>query len=199
MEVVVISCPYDIDAEADIINSMFEQGLNIFHLRKPGCDENHLAEYIEEIQPGFHSRIKIHSCPGLLERYSLGGIHVPAAMTVKRDIIDLKTNKKITISSSFHSLDEIKGKNEQIDYAFLSPVFDSISKKNYKRKFDYNELQKVLRIATLKIIALGGCRIENFYQVKQLGFSGAAVLGAVWNSVDPFSSYMEIKKAAAGL
>ena len=199
MEVILISSPHSVDGEIDLIHHMFEEGLNVFHLRKPDYSEDQLAEYIEQINSVFHSRIKIHSFFELLDRYRLGGIHIPVAMTVKSNIIDFKKNKNITISSSFHSCDEVKRKNEHIDYAFLSPVFDSISKKNYKSGFDYKELQKVLALSNIRIIALGGCRCKNFNQVKKLGFSGAAVLGAVWNSADPFSSYIEIKKAATRL
>ena len=199
MELMLISYPYSIEGETDCVNRMFEEGLNIYHLRKPDYNEVKLAEYLNQIEPCFHPRIKINTSFELLDRYRLGGIHIPVAMTLKSNIIGLKKNKKISISSSFHSFDEVKGRNENIDYAFLSPVFDSISRKNYKSGFNYGELQKILPLATTKIIALGGCKAENLCQVKQLGFSGAAVLGAVWNSTDPLSSYMEIKKTAEEL
>ena len=198
MKVVLISCPYAIDNEIDFINRMFEEGLDTFHLRKPDYNETQLIEYIDGINPVFHSRIKIHSCFELLKHYSLGGIHIPVAMTEKSNIIDLK-KKDISISSSFHSFEEVKRKNKYIDYAFLSPVFDSISKKKYKSKFNYYELRKVLVLANTKMIALGGCKSGNLIQVKQLGFSGAAVLGAVWDSTSPFDSYIEIKKTAEKL
>lgn len=196
MDIVLISCPFSIDGEIDLVNSMFEEGLHTFHLRKPDYNEYQLAEYLQEIKPDFHPRIKIHSCFGLFDYFTLGGVHIPVAMAVKSNIIDIKKKKNISISSSLHTFDEVKGKNENIDYAFLSPVFDSISKKNYKSRFDYNELSRVLAVASTRIIALGGCKPENFNQIKQLGFSGAAILGAVWNSADPLSSYAEIKKTA---
>jgi thiamine-phosphate pyrophosphorylase len=196
MEIVLISCPYYIDGEIDLIHGMFENGLSVFHLRKPEYNENQLAGYLERINPDFYSRIKIHSSFELLDSYRLGGIHIPFAMTGKSNIIEFKKDRNISISSSFHTFDEVKEKNEYIDYAFLSPVFDSISKKNYKGRFDLDELSSILALANTRIIALGGCKAENLNQVKQLGFSGAAVLGAVWNTADPLSSYVKIKKAA---
>ncbi len=198
MEVIVISWPEHIDGEIDLIHHMFEEGLDIFHLRKPDYNDEQLVEFLDQIKPVFHSRIKIHSSFGLLERYRLGGMHIPVAMILKSNIIGLKKHNNISISSSFHSFEEVKGKNEQIDYAFLSPVFDSISKKNYKGAFDCNELKKVLKLADTRIIALGGCKAGNLNQVRELGFSGAAVLGAVWSSADPLRSFIEIKKTAEG-
>lgn len=199
MEIVLISCPSSIDGEIDFIHSMFEQGLRVFHIRKPGYNENQIAEYIEQIEPVFHSRIKIHSSFELLDRYRLGGIHTPVAMIAKNNVIDSKEHKNISISCSFHSVDEVKRKFYNIDYAFLSPVFDSISKSNYKGRFNYIGIRDVLLLAKTRIFALGGCKANNLNQVKQLGFSGAAILGAVWNSSDPVSSYIEIKKVAAAL
>lgn len=197
MEVVLISCPAHIDGEIDLINSMFEQGLTIFHLRKPGYSEDQLVEIIEQVKPVFHSRIKLHSAFGLMDRYRLGGIHLPVEMMGRKEIIELKRHKNISISSSFHSIGEVKRKNVHADYVFLSPIFDSISKKNYKSGFDYFELRKVLLSVNTRIIALGGCNADNLYKINELGFSGAAVLGAVWESAEPFGSYMKIKRAAA--
>ena len=199
MEIVLISCPYFFDGEIELITSMFEEGLDIFHLRKPGFNEDKLDKFLQQIKTGYHSRIKVHASTGLFDNYRLGGIHIPVEMAVESNIIELKKTKSISVSSSFHSLGEVKRKNEHIDYAFLSPVFDSISKKNYKCRFDYVELKEVLPQANTRIIALGGCKADNLKQVKQLGFSGAAVLGAVWNSADPFRSYIEIRKAASRL
>ncbi len=199
MEIVLISCPNHIEGEIDLINSMFEHGLNTFHLRKPDYHEEQITDFLELVEPVFHSRIILHSSFGLLRRYRLGGVHIPFAMAVKSNIIQLKRDKKISISSSFHSLYEVKEKNEYIDYAFLSPIFDSISKKNYKAGFDCTELHRVLQRVNTRMVALGGCKALNLSHIKELGFSGAAVLGAVWNSSDPLVSYLEIKKTAEKL
>jgi thiamine-phosphate pyrophosphorylase len=200
MEILLISYPTYFNGEIDLIHNMFDEGLTVFHLRKPDYNENQLTEFLDRIKPEFHSRIKVHSTfLGFFNRFMLGGIHIPGAISVNSNIINLKKDKNISISSSFHSFDEAIRDNEHFDYAFLSPVFDSISKKNYKSRFDFNELSKGLAQANIRLMALGGCKAENLNQVKQLGFSGAAVLGAVWNSADPFNSYIEIKEAAAGL
>ncbi|MBN2418784.1 MAG: thiamine phosphate synthase [Deltaproteobacteria bacterium] len=199
MEIIIISCPFSAENEIDLINQMFKEGLQSFHLRKPGYKKGQLEGFLGQIKADYHSRVKIHSSIELLNTYRLGGIHVPAEMTLKKSIMDLKRQKKISMSSSFHTLEELKRSNEQIDYAFLSPVFDSISKNNYKSRFDYDELHGALTLAKTRVIALGGCEAKKLYQVKQLGFSGAAFLGAVWNSDDPLESYNEIKETASGL
>lgn len=198
MDIIIVSCPDSVDGEIDLINRMFEKGLVSFHLRKPDYDTCQLTEYINKIETVFHSQIIIHSCFELLDQFTLGGIHIPGRVIEKKDIIQSSKDRNISISTSFHSLGEVTGEHSGFDYVFLSPVFDSISKQGYKRKFDYNELSEVLTQARIKVVALGGCSAENLNQVKQLGFSGAAFLGAIWNTTDPFSRFIKLKETAKG-
>jgi thiamine-phosphate pyrophosphorylase len=43
-----------------------------------------------------------------------------------------------------------------------------------------------------KVIALGGINEDNIQLVKQAGFSGAAVLGAIWQADDPVTAFLNI-------
>ena len=198
MKIILISPPDYIESESSLVNRMFKHGLPLLHLRKPSFGSENLAEYLDSIKQEYHSRIVIHSSYDLLDNFSLKGVHLTGVNSgEKRSIIkQFKGRCDLSISISYHSLDDLCRKSTGIDYAFLSPVFDSISKKNYKGGFDLDELSSILALANTRIIALGGCKAENLNQVKQLGFSGAAVLGAVWNTADPLSSYVKIKKAA---
>jgi thiamine-phosphate pyrophosphorylase len=55
---------------------------------------------------------------------------------------------KITLHSNhlkFHSLKELEVCKEKFDYAFLSPIFDSISKAGYKSTFNLDEVKSFLQ------------------------------------------------------
>ena len=92
----------------------------------------------------------------------------------------------------FHSLDELHFCRKEYEYAFLSPIFDSISKKNYKSKFDLNEVKQV--VEGKNIIALGGIDEDKIETCRELGFAGVAVLGAIWNSENPIEKFLRIKE-----
>jgi len=92
----------------------------------------------------------------------------------------------------FHSLDELKRYDGKYEYAFLSPVFDSISKKGYKSGFDLSETG--LHVRGKKIVALGGVDESKIETCRGLGFCGIAVLGAVWQSADPLGTFLRIKE-----
>ncbi|HXD94336.1 MAG TPA: thiamine phosphate synthase, partial [Bacteroidia bacterium] len=77
------------------------------------------------------------------------------------------------------------------EYVFLSPVFDSISKTGYKSNFDLENLKPFLK-KHKNVIALGGVNTKNIELIKQVGFSGAAFIGAVWQNKNPAKSYKEL-------
>lgn len=98
---------------------------------------------------------------------------------------------------SAHSFEELK-KFEGKDIILLSPVFDSISKHEYKSKFSKEELKtgiaewRVRACPMPTLYALGGIDAENINELAELGFDGAAVLGAVWNYADPVGAFEKI-------
>ena len=98
----------------------------------------------------------------------------------------------------FHSLKEVEDCKEKYDYAFLSPIFDSISKAGYKSKFDLQELKNYLLLQRKKrgkVIALGGIDEHTITETFDLGFDGVAVLGAIWMSVDPVKKFNSLQNS----
>jgi thiamine-phosphate pyrophosphorylase len=118
--------------------------------------------------------------------------------------------KKVFMHSDFpkfHSLQELKEHKGKYEYAFLSPIFDSISKPGYKSKFTHRSHtslpdkkgfsqiipELITAVRGKNIIALGGIDTEKIELVRKVGFAGVAVLGAVWNSKDPVEKFKKIK------
>lgn len=136
------------------------------HIRKPGAAKEEIETLIREIPEDLHPRIKLHDCFELSEKYNLGGCHLNSR--------NLVPGKKInSLSKSFHSLREIE-EASGLDYFFISPVFNSISKPGYNAAFDMEELSKIVK--GKNAIALGGVSPEKIPLLKQLGFRGAAML-----------------------
>jgi len=86
---------------------------------------------------------------------------------------------------SCHSFAEVEKVDEILEYCFLSPVFDSISKEGYKANFDKKELKAFLqKERKVKVIGLGGVTDANFSELTELGFDGGAFLGSVWKKYE---------------
>ncbi len=176
MRLIAISWPDFFEGEADEINTLFEEGLEILHMRKPGAKGEDVAALIEKIEPKFRKRLTLHYQPDLAERYAVGGYH----LSPNRPPAPEGWGERL--SASCHSTEELAEKLHMVDYAFLSPIFDSISKNGYKSSFSHEMLQKTAceGIINERVVALGGVTPENMGVAEELGFGGVAVLGGLW-------------------
>lgn len=156
------------DDEAKKINSLFENGeIYYLHLRKPGASKEKIQRLIEEIDPQFYPRIKMHDHFELIKKYNLGGCHLNSRNPIASPEAKM-------ISKSIHSLEEMD-QNGNFEYFFISPIFDSISKEGYKSHFNLKEIS--MKIRGKKVIALGGVTPDKFEILKETGFIGAALCG----------------------
>ncbi len=166
MKLIVISNPTEVPNEINLVNKLFENWLEIFHIHKPSYSKEETETFIQKIPQKYHSRIFLHS--------------------------DFP---------KFHSLKELEDCKEKYEYAFLSPIFDSISKVGYKSKFSHefheltqNKLEKISVISGKNIIALGGIDEDKIETCRELGFAGVAVIGAIWQKKNPLEKFKRIKE-----
>lgn len=173
---IVITAPGFVSDEAEKINLLFEMGIRRLHLRKPDATSEEVGRLVAQIDERWYEHISVHYHFDVAEAFSLGGVHLSGRTP------DAPKGWRGLISASCHSLEEIELRKNGLDYCFLSPIFDSISKVGYKSTFSIEELE-VARDKGLidkKVVALGGVDEKNIEIVKELGFGDYAVLGAVW-------------------
>lgn len=190
MKLILVSDPGKIEGEHELVNEVLELGLDYFHLRKPDYTKKEIEAFLRRINPKYIKKVMLHSHHMLVGKYNIGGFHFPKSFLQNEDHIKLleliknARKRRLRIGTSVHSLQDaanLKGFN----YYFLSPVFDSISKEGYKTKFDYEVLREFINdISSNKdqpeAIALGGIDENNIAKIKDFGFSGVALLGAIW-------------------
>jgi thiamine-phosphate pyrophosphorylase len=185
-----------------VLAELLAQDLGRLHLRKPGWPVAQLEALIQALPPQVYPRLVLHAYPQLVRKYRLGGLHLTErARAAARRRPALLPGQ--TLSTSFHSLAEINRTRRRYDYVFLSPIFDSISKAGYSSKFDLGDLQRSFQAQAARpgywppVLALGGIEAQIISQVRQAGFVGAAVLGAVWQSADPVAAWRQLAQASA--
>lgn len=161
--------------EAATCNALMEAGLQKLHVRKPNASEARVVDLIDKIQKHFWERIIVHEHHQLVPKMNLGGYHVKSTAMVP------EATQGRHVSRSFHTFEAIRSCEKKLNYGFLSPIFDSISKPGYASKFSTTSIHTFLK-SPLKfpIYALGGITPNNINQAKNLGFGGAAVLGSIW-------------------
>lgn len=200
MKLVVISSPNKFESELKLIPKLFDLGLETFHLRKPKFSYSSLNKYLKLFPKEYLSRVIIHSHHRLALKYNLKGVHITEKKKKKKIITAVKLKilkflkKNLVVTSSFHSANDLLLDKKNYEYVFLSPVFQSISKQNYGTAFSEDILKKVLSKTHHKVMALGGINSGNIEKAKELGFSGVAVLGALWEEEkDPVETFIEIR------
>jgi thiamine-phosphate pyrophosphorylase len=191
---IVISYPTKVKDEMNLIHNLFEWGLEYFHLRKPGFSEKEMEKLILRIPKDFYPRIILHAHYNLVRKYQLKGIHI-TQKTKDAGFENAYSDFHVSISS--HSFDEIANLRYDYQYTFLSPLFNSISKSDYSGNFNMKKIEKFLSTSVSKIpvIALGGISPENLDQVRDAGFRGFAVLGAIWEDYIEHENMNRIKKS----
>ena len=196
---ILISPEHDLKGEMEVLVQLFNFGITTYHLRKPDWCIEKTQRWLQQLPKDFHNLVVLHNHFVLANDFEIKGIHLNEE---KRPFARQLSNYKI-ISASFHSVEDLKGNTFPYEYAFLSPVFDSISKAGYKGNFDLKLLKENLREmkqqnrSMPKVIGLGGVNAQNILSLKSAGFSGAGLLGSVWQNENPIKAFLEIQTLIA--
>jgi thiamine-phosphate pyrophosphorylase len=188
---IILTSERELESEANKINSLFNNGLEILHFRKPTLDVEGYRALLNQIDIKYHSRIMLHQFHELCEEFNLRGIHIQEQPRLDleeklEEYVNEYKMKGYKVSSSFHSKEDIKNCPVDFEYVLLSPVFSSISKAGYTGKgFDVTDLNEF-------VIGMGGINENTLQATFDLGFGGVGVLGGIWNTEDSLESFKTI-------
>ena len=187
---IVITNPSAIFNEINIIDSLFEEGLSLLHSRKPDFSEVEMARFIHQIKVEFRSNLVLHSHHQLAEDFEINRIHFSEKEKNHLHEFPARFSKTCRYNStSTHSIEDFNSLEKDFEYAFLSPVFKSISKENYHPEKDLFDALKSRTNFRTKVIALGGIDPDNIKKTLENGFDDVALLGSIWNSEKPVKQF----------
>lgn len=189
---IVISNPTKIANEENIIQTLFEEGLELFHVRKPNYSKEELRTFLLAINPRYYSKLVLHQHHDLAEEFEIDRIHF-----TEKDRLTISDRFQKSVryfSTSVHSIEDFNNLHNGFDYAFLSPIYPSISKQNYVPIKNAFEVIKKRTNRHTKLIALGGISIENIEKVIQNGFDDFALLGTIWNTEKSIENFKKCQK-----
>lgn len=179
MKKIAITLPSFVSAESDAIVKALVSGYDRVHIRKPGASVEAVEDLLRAIPAAYYPRLSIHDHLELAKTYGLGGVHLNSRCSV------IPSGFNGLVSRSCHSLDEVRQYKNEVDYLFLSPIYDSISKEGYRSNFSLDQLRMAKDDGYIdeKVYALGGVTVDRFEELQSLGFGGAAMLGSVWKQL----------------
>ncbi|GAA5099352.1 thiamine phosphate synthase [Chryseobacterium ginsengisoli] len=189
--ILVITPEETIQNETELINELFQEGLDLLHIRKPFINSEGMTDFIQKIDSEFHHRLVLYSHYDLVKNFKISRFHF---REIDRQNGLFKTFTDKIISTSVHDIEIFNELNEDWEYSFISPVFPSISKKGYgKNSTILNEIKK-RENPNVKLIALGGINEKNINKVFESGADGVALLGAIWESDKPLNVFRKCRQ-----
>jgi thiamine-phosphate pyrophosphorylase len=203
MQLMIVSSPMSVKDECHLINRLFDNGLEVFHLRKPELGIAGCKSILNGIDVQYHERIALHQHHELWFDYGINRLHFPEKQR-KELFAHMAESNRLTLagsyqgkilSTSLHIMEDAETLCD-FDYAFFGPVFDSYSKPGYRsvseNGVDLHEAQFQGRKKNTRVIALGGIGLHTIGRMKRMGFDGAAMLGWIWN--DPLKAIDNFKQ-----
>jgi hypothetical protein len=107
--------------------------------------------------------------------------------------MELVPGEGIAVSTSVHSWEEAKQLPDGLAYAFLSPLFDSISKPGYRANTALK--QRPAGPYSCKVIGMGGVGEDTIAELVRHGWDGAAILGWIWEEPrEAVNRFSRVKK-----
>ena len=182
---IVISNPTPVNDETTIINALFDEGLEVLHVRKPRASVNELRVLIQKIHSKYHHQLALHQHHKVAVDFGINRLHFTEVKrhAMKEEVLmKLKDNHTI-LSTSIHQIESHKTLSASFDYTFFGPVFNSISKQGYNSILS-EDFVLPSELNHPKTIAIGGIYASNIQQVKRMQFNGAAVLGTIWQQLN---------------
>jgi thiamine monophosphate synthase len=187
----VITQPDFFPGEEGLISGLFEAGLMKLHLRKPGAGRSALEGLLKRLAPLWADRLVLHGSAELAAQYGLSQVHGSVELREGKgrsgggpvleseDWLSTESRGRRAVSTSVHSWEEFAALPDGLAYAFISPLFDSISKRGYGARSKLLE-QPAGDLPCLPM-GLGGIGGETIGEMIRRGWKGAAVLGWIWD------------------
>ncbi|ALR32338.1 thiamine phosphate pyrophosphorylase [Chryseobacterium sp. IHB B 17019] len=189
--IIVITPEKIIENETEIMNELFQEGLDLLHIRKPFINSEEMTDFIHKINSKFHHQLVLHNHYNLSKDYTISRFHF-REIDRRNDLYKSFSDK--TISTSVHDIESFNELNEDWEYSFISPVFPSISKKGYGESSTILNEIKGRDNHNVKLIALGGINENNINEAFESGVDGVALLGAIWESDQPLQIFKKCRQ-----
>jgi thiamine-phosphate pyrophosphorylase len=154
-----------------ILNELMQLPFEALHLKSSFASETIQNEYLSNIKA--HNKLVIHQLPASQLKFPNVKIHLNALTAPFSGSFQ---------STSAHTLKELEEKQYlNSKYIFLSPIYDSISKKEYESRWTKSHIMEALTISKIPLVALGGIRLDSIETLMNLGIDRFGLLGSVWN------------------
>ena len=94
----------------------------------------------------------------------------------------------ITDSKQIYKIPEI------VDYIGVGPIYQTDSKPDASKPMGISVLRNIIQEVKIPVVAIGGVKLKNIPQLRQIGVSGFAMISEIFNNIHPEKKFLEFKK-----
>jgi thiamine-phosphate pyrophosphorylase len=115
---------------------------------------------------------------------ALDGVHLPAD-SPSPSAFRACVGQGFRIGVSCHSVEALRAAEEAgADYAFYSPIFETVSKPGYGPALGLDALARACAAVKIPVLALGGVSVENAHACAAAGAAGVAGISLFQSAAD---------------
>ena len=177
MKLILLTAPDFFIEEHSILTALFEEGLELVHLRKPNAEPIFCERLLSLIPDNFRKNIVTHDHFYLKNEYDLKGIHLNSRNP------ELPKDYKGTVSVTTPTLEDVVREKKDMDYLFLPSIYATASRDDFAPPYSALMLKEQIKkkVIDKKVMAMGNIELETIEQLKDLGFQGAVINHAIWD------------------
>ena len=177
MKLLLLSSPNFFVEEDKILTTLFEEGLDILHLRKPDSEPVYCERLLTLLPDKYHQRVITNDHFYLKDEFDLMGIHLTERNSTP------PPGYKGLITHTCYNLEDLPELKKKSHYVILRGVFDSFNDSNALSQYTHEQLREASRKGLIDkhVMAQTGVSLEKIQEVRELGFGGAVVCSDIWN------------------
>lgn len=178
MKLAIMTKPTFFVEEDKILTTLFEEGMENLHLRKPESSPIYAERLLSLLSENFYRRITVHDHFYLKNEYGLGAIHIDTPNT------PLPEGYKGKFSRTCTELCQLKDAKKKAEYVFLN--VNSNENNILSSEIISQELKNAAKNGMIDkhVYAIGGMNIDNVKVAKDFGFGGVVICEDLWERFD---------------
>lgn len=189
----LVSPEGDNKIENEILPALLKLPFSAYHVRKPKLNADELIAWLKQWPEEMLNKMVIHYHHEVAVSLPVKGYHLSRTQRksnrfVKQINQQFLLNNWKHLSTGFHHLESLQEFEGELTHAWISPIYESISKSLYKKNWSPFTWDKLSGIKRFKVVALGGINVDKLNDLKEKGFANAAVKGSIWTSENPLEA-----------
>lgn len=174
-----------------VVRQALDGGVRIVQLREKdlsGAELFPLAQEMRRLTSDYGARLIINDRLDVAMAVDADGVHIGVNSLPVAAVRRIVGHGKI-IGYSAHALNEaLCAQADGADMVTFGPVFHTPSKAGYGLPCGVEKLSEAVRVLNIPVVALGGIKTENIFEVLPSGCRGVAVISAILAAADPRDS-----------